>query len=373
MSKPVSNKETKVLILTAGFGEGHNSAALNLKRALDREAKAICADPCALATPWLNQRLQNFYRRVTTHAPWLWRSIYNSTERQDFSRKRLPFMRKPEEKLSELITEHLPAAIISTYPLYPYFTERIFRKLGNKVPVFTIVTDSITINAAWRKAPTDYWLVTDEHTKNSLVDQGLPESKIIDTGFPVNPHFADLSPVSDQDEIKPLRMLYFPTPKKPHVRRVSRELLESTGSDSQLTIVLGKYLRKIHSRAKEIEAEYPGRVTLKGWTKKVPELLNSHHLVVGKAGGATVHEALAAECPMLIHHLVPGQEEGNLALLRRLKGGCLSDTEGSLSKHLSDMLTDNGSLWREMKQNLAKNSRPSAAQQAANFILSHLS
>lgn len=281
-------------------------------------------------------------------------------------------MRKPEKKLSELITQHQPAAIITTYPLYPYFTERIFSEIGNKVPVFTVVTDSITINAAWRKAPTDYWLVTDHHTKDCLVNQGLPESKIIDIGFPVNPHFADLKPVSNDDNITPLRMLYFPTPKKPHIRRVSRELLDATGPDSQLTIVLGKYLRKIHSRAKEIEAEYPGRVTLKGWTKKVPELLNSHHLVVGKAGGATVHEALAAECPMLIHHLVPGQEEGNLALLRRLKGGYLADTEGSLSDHLSDMLADNSSLWREMKQNLAKNSRPSAARQAADFILSHL-
>jgi len=372
VSRPASNKEIKVLILTAGFGEGHNSAALNLKRALSQEATAICADPCALAIPWLNRSLQNFYRRVTTHAPWLWRRIYHSTERQDFSKKRLPFMRKPEKQLAELITRHQPAAIISTYPLYPYFTERIFRERGSKVPVFTVVTDSIAINAAWRKAPTDYWLVTDQHTKESLINQGLPETRIIDSGFPVNPHFADLTPVSDKADVAPLRMLYFPTPKKPHVRRVSRELLDATGPDSRLTIVLGKYLRKIHSRAKEIEAEYPGRVTLKGWTKKVPELLNSHHLVVGKAGGATVHEALAAECPMLIHHLVPGQEEGNLALLRRLNGGYLADTEGALSQHLSDMLAENSSLWREMKQNLSKQSRPAAAQQAADFILSHL-
>ena len=373
MSKSTEKNETKILILTAGFGEGHNSAALNLQRALKPRATTLCADPCALGAPWVTRQLQNLYRKITTHAPWLWRKIYDSTERQDFSKKRLPFMRKPEEKLRELILEFKPDAILSTYPLYPYFIERIFDQGIARVPVFTIVTDSIAINAAWRKAPTDFWLVTDQHTKDALVQQGLPEHQIIDTGFPVDPHFADLQPVSSEDTLKPLRILYFPTPKKPHVRRVSRELLESTGPDSELTIVLGKHLRKIHCRAKEIEEQYPGRVTIKGWSKKVPELLNSHHLVVGKAGGATVHEALAAECPMLIHHLVPGQEEGNLSLLHRLHGGDLAESEGSLSDHLGEMLADDASMWRNMKRDLAQHSRPSAAQRAADFILQQTS
>jgi len=373
VSKSTEKNETKILILTAGFGEGHNSAALNLQRALKPRAITLCADPCALGAPWVTRQLQNLYRKITTHAPWLWREIYDSTERQDFSKKRLPFMRKPEKKLRELILEFKPDAILSTYPLYPYFIERIFNQGITRVPVFTVVTDSIAINAAWRKAPTDFWLVTDQHTKDALSQQGLPEHQIIDTGFPVDPHFADLQPVSSEDTLKPLRILYFPTPKKPHVRRVSRELLESTGPDSELTIVLGKHLRKIHCRAKEIEEQYPGRVTIKGWSKKVPELLNSHHLVVGKAGGATVHEALAAECPMLIHHLVPGQEEGNLNLLHHLHGGDLAESEGSLSGHLGEMLADDASLWRNMKRDLAQHSRPSAAQRAADFILQQIS
>lgn len=362
----------KILILTAGFGEGHNSAAHNIQRALSKHAEAIYADPCALGAPWLNRRLQNFYRRVTTHAPWLWRRIYESTERHDFSKKRLPLMGKPENKLYELVLEHQPDAIVSTYPLYPYFMERIFQRGVSKIPVFTVVTDSIAINAAWRKAPTDFWLVTDQRTKKALTKQGLPADKIVDTGFPVDPHFAELDPINANDALDPLRMLYFPTPKKPHVRRVSRELLDATGPTSQLTIVLGKHLRKIHSRAKEIEEQYPGRVTIKGWSKKIPELLSSHHLVVGKAGGATVHEALAAQCPMLIHHLVPGQEVGNLILLRRLRGGELADTQGSLAEQLDKILAHDGSLWREMKQKLAQQARPAAAQQAADFILQQL-
>lgn len=365
-----------ILILTAGFGEGHNSAASNLHRALEPHATTLCVDPCALGAPFLNNRIRSFYRGITTHAPWLWRKIYLSTEKQDFSKDRLPMMRQPENKLRELINHHRPKVIVSTYPLYPYFLKRILQhgeaSDSHRIPVITVVTDSIEINAAWRKAPTDYWLVTDQRTREALTRQGLPETQIIETGFPVHPHFAELTPVTADDDLNPFRILYFPTPKKPHVRRVSRELLEATDHHTTLTIVLGRNMKKLYSRAREIKVAYPGRVTIKGWSKKVPELLNQHHLVVGKAGGATVHESLAAACPMLIHHLVPGQEEGNLELLRHLHGGHLADTPGALSSHLREMLADNASAWRSMKRNLARNARPSAAHTAANFILSQL-
>lgn len=283
-------------------------------------------------------------------------------------------MRKPERLLAKLITEHQPKIIISTYPLYPYFLERIYKiNQLEKPPIITVVTDSIEINAAWRKAPTDFWLVTDSRTRNALIQQGLDESKILETGFPVHPHFSDLTPISAEDELKPFKMLYFPTAKKPHVRRLSKELLDAGGKDSTLTIVLGRNVKNLHSRAQEIKDTYKGRVTIKGWTKKVPELLNSHHVVIGKAGGATVHEALAATCPMIIHHLVPGQEQGNLDLLRHLKGGHLADKPGDLSACIREMLANDAHGWRAMKRNLSRQARPAASKTVANFILSQIS
>jgi len=360
-----------ILILTAGFGEGHNSAALSLCQALESQASPLCLDPCALGAPFVNDRLRWLYREITTHAPWLWRNIYLSTERQDFSKEHNLFMGKPEAKLRELMIHHKPRAVVSTYPLYPYFLERIFQSGVDRVPIFTVVTDSIEINAAWRKAPTDYWLVTDSLTREALIRQGLDETRVIETGFPVPPHFSDLNPVLANDALDPFRILYFPTPKKPHVRRVSRELLDAAGDHVHLTIVLGRNVRKLYRRAREIKDDYPGRVTIKGWTRQVPELINSHHLLVGKAGGATVHEALAAACPMLIHHLVPGQEEGNLALMRSLNGGYLADAPGALASHLRELLADDAGVWRAMKRSLAQHARPNAARTTAHFILQH--
>ncbi len=361
----------RLLIVTAAFGEGHNSAARNLALALDAAgAETRVADPCMLAVPRSTAVVSAVYRYITTHLPRVWERIYRSTDRCDFSRPRFPPMRKPERCLRKLVEEYEPSAVLCTYPLYPYFLHRIFLETGNKLPVLTLITDSIEINASWLRAPTDYWLVTDAATRESMIRKGLPAEKIIDTGFAVNPLFSRLDPVGEDDPCDPFHVLYFPTGRS-FIRRHSRAMLDASPA-VRLTIVMGKNLRRLYKRADEIRKAYPGRVRLIGWTKRVPQLLSRHHLVVGKAGGATVHEAIAARCPMFIHHLVPGQEEGNLRLLEAIGGGRLTETPEALGAALTDILADHAAGWRLMKGGLARHGRNAGALRAASFILDHL-
>ena len=280
-------------------------------------------------------------------------------------------MRLPERALAALITEFRPTAVVSTYPLYPYFLAHIFAQSGVKLPTFTVVTDSLEINAAWLRAPGDWWLVTDPLTREAMARKGMAVEKIVDTGFPVHPQFAALTPVAAEDPCEPFRILYFPTAKLPFVRWHSRALLDAAPA-VRLTIVLGRNVRRLYSRARDIKNAYPGRVRIIGWTRKVPQLLTSHHLVVGKAGGATVHEAIAACCPMLIHHLVPGQEEGNLGLLNAIGGGGLAASPEALTRQVVDLLDDRAAGWRAMKTALARHNRNAGAITAARFILGHL-
>jgi processive 1,2-diacylglycerol beta-glucosyltransferase len=362
----------RILLATAGFGDGHNSAARNLAQALSPRAEVLIADPCAKGAPLLNESLRSGYRLVTTYAPSLWAKVYRGVEKRDFSKRQFSFMRRAEASLDTAIDTFAPDVLVSTYPLYPYFMDRHRKRLQRPLPIITVVTDSIEINAAWRNAPTDYWLVTDQETRKRLIDRDLPEERIVETGFPVDPSFAELPTIAADDPLNEFRILFFPTSKRPAVRRITRTLLDHPGGQTKVTIVLGRNFRKLYHRAREMKESYPGRVRILAWTKRVPELLTSHHLVVGKAGGATVHEALAASTPMLIHHLVPGQEEGNLELLRRRGGGRLADSEQSLAAALRDLLTDQATLWRSQKRHLAQQARPNASIVAANFILGQL-
>lgn len=369
MNRATPPMPARILICTAAFGEGHNSAARNLALALQAAgAEARVTDPCMLGAPVSTKWICKAYRIITTRAPRLWYRVYLKTDEVDFTRQRFPLMRKPERKLGELVEEWKPDAVVATYPLYPYFLERLLDGQADPPAIFTVVTDSIEINAAWLKAPTGEWIVSDPYTRAAMIKSGLPAERLIDTGFPVHPDFSRLEPVPADDRCEPFRVLYFTTGRRLQVRRISKAILQSSPR-TQITIVLGRNVRHLWRKAKEIRDAFPGRVKLKGWTRKVPALLTSHHLVVGKAGGATVHEAIAARCPMLVHHLVPGQEEGNLRLLETIGAGSLAESPEALRSAVADLLADDAALWRAMKRKLAVHGRNAGAIAAARHIL----
>ena len=359
----------RLLILTAAFGEGHNSAARNLALALAAAGTDVqVCDPCLLANPGITQILSRLYRFATDYLPHVWGKIYHSIDRVDFKHSGTFLTRKPEALLAKLIVEYRPTAIISTYPLYPYMLERIGGKSGTRPPVFTVVTDSMEINSAWLRAPSDYWLVTDAATRDSMARSNLPADAIIDTGFPVNPVFASLIPLDAADPCEPFRVLFFPTTRRKSVAACAGAILDAA-PNVRLTLVLGKNVKLLHAQARALQQAYPGRVRILGWTRRIPRLLTQHHLVVGKAGGATVHEAIAAHCPMLIHHLVPGQEEGNLRLLETIGGGGLAATPQALTAGIRAILANQAASWRTMKRALATHNRNSGAIAAARCIL----
>jgi processive 1,2-diacylglycerol beta-glucosyltransferase len=362
----------RLLILTAAFGEGHNSAARNLALALaEAGVEARVCDPCLAATPFTTTLVSRLYRFATDYLPRVWEKIYYSIDRVDFTRQGLATTRKPQHWLTQLIAEFQPTAIVSTYPLYPYLLARIFKATGQRLPVFTVVTDSMEINSAWLRAPSDFWLVTDPATRESMIRSPLPAARIIDTGFPVNPVFSRLTPVRADDPCTPCRVLFFPTSRRRALTAMGTAILGASPAVC-LTLVLGKNLRPLYAAARALQQAHPGRVRLLGWTRRVPRLLNQHHLVIGKAGGATVHEAIAAQCPMLIHHLVPGQEEGNLRLLQAIGGGGLAATPAALAAALTAMLADHAAGWHAMKHALARHHRNAGAITATRFILEAL-
>ena len=97
-----------------------------------------------------------------------------------------------------------------------------------------------------------------------------------------------------------------------------RQLLELK---IQLTVTVGRD-EKLH-RAIETAAGNR-KIDIFGWTDEMPRLLCENHLLIGKAGGAMVQETIAAGCPMIINHVVSGQEEGNARLIVETNSGAIA-------------------------------------------------
>jgi len=62
-----------ILLLTAGFGDGHNTAARNVMHALNRLApqeETVLVDVFDAAHPMLSPMMKQGYQLLITRAPW---------------------------------------------------------------------------------------------------------------------------------------------------------------------------------------------------------------------------------------------------------------------------------------------------------------
>jgi processive 1,2-diacylglycerol beta-glucosyltransferase len=209
-------------------------------------------------------------------------------------------------------------------------------------------------------------MVADEETRQLLVSRGVPEKIVHALGFPVARHFA----AADRGEPPagpPWKLLFMPSTRLERTLRQIRALAEVPAIE--LTVVTGRHQRVFDAITAAGLADGK-KCRLIGWTDQMPRLLCEHHAFVGKAGGAIVQEALAAQCPFFVSHLVPGQEEGNIALLERLAVGVPAcGKPEKLAAAVASAFANDAKIWRAWKANLARVSRADAADRIARFVL----
>ena len=361
----------RILIISAGYGEGHNSAAKGLAEALKGVAHVRVTDVCQEAMPKTFKLTRSGYLWMISRVPWLWKIFYQVSDRVDMSRGGAGPLAPIERKLESLMKEWQPDVLVSTYMVYPYMLDRIAKRRAKRVPYMTVVTDSIVINKSWLCCNSDLWCVTDLWTCEEMERRGVPSGKIRVTGFPVSPHLSEAVKGGSGDSWKPgeaFRVLYFPQ-GKPAGAADDLDAIFKAGDDVRVTCILGRRFRAVYPHIREMRKRYGSRLLIRGWTRRIPEYLASHHLVVGKAGGATVHEVLAAGRPMLVNYLLPGQEEGNCLLLERLNAGEYVPHSSGLTKALSALMCDGGSLWNERRESLKCASMTGGASAIAGFAL----
>lgn len=362
---------TKILILTAGFGEGHNTAARNIGAALSHlrpeATETRIVDLYAESSPRLNVAMQAGYRLAINRATRLWRGIFSLLDRPGPIEKSLPLVARMRDHLAQIIRDFQPDVLVSTYPLYSFLMAELRRRFDGEFdrPLVTMVTDSTEINSAWYRCASDAWIVLDEPTARRLVRGGVPEEKLRILGFPVSLVFEGLEPLPATAG-PPWKILYMPSTKLRTARKRLKLMLDT--EHAEVTVVTGK-AKRLLSGLKNSPITKNRRCQLVGWTDQMPQLLASHHLFVGKAGGAIIQEAIAARCPTLVSHVVPGQEEGNIAIVLQHQIGALANTDDLMEQQLHAAFAEDGFRWRQWKENLESVAQPGAARRIAEFVL----
>ena len=360
-----------MLILTAGFGEGHNSAARNVREALalvSPEAQVEVLDLFESTYGRLNNLVKKAHLGVVRYAPTLWQGIYSLLDHASFADSGIGGLTRLRNALGDVLRVTQPDCVVSTYPAYAPLIKELFRDHAEKpFRLVTIVTDSISVNASWHRAPSDAFVVANAPTAAVLRAAGVDPARIHALGFPVSPRFAAPAAVPfPLTESGPIKLLYIINHGKKKCGKVLDRLLEN--ERVYLTITTG--------RDAELKAELQDRfrdrcerVQVLGWTDQMPELMLSHHALIGKAGGAIVQEAIAARCPMIINQIIPGQEAGNAQLIEQESLGAVAERNREVPDMLKVAFAKRAQLWHGWRANLLRVARPDAALRIAELVL----
>ncbi|HSU86042.1 MAG TPA: hypothetical protein VLI42_04855, partial [Chthoniobacterales bacterium] len=289
--------EKRILILSAGFGEGHNSAARGIAEGLavvsEGAAPVEFHDIFAEAYGLVNDWSRRGYLALINRAPRAWERLYKWLDRQENHASQLRWLFRAKARLSEVLVRFQPSTVVSVYPAYSHLIDAILAGAPAPFRRVVCITDSITVNAIWFRCASDLFLVPNEQTAAVLARAGLPNEKVWVSGFPVTLKFAELGELRESPapggERKILYMINAGGRAAPEIiRRLARL------PNVRLTVTVGRDER-LRRSVERVKAEMGRNFEVAGWSDQLPRLMLESHLLISKAGGATVQEAIAAK------------------------------------------------------------------------------
>lgn len=365
-------KRKKILILSSSMGNGHLSPAEAVEQALGKlypkQYTVEIIDVVSLLNKHLNNLTHKALYNTVQHAPSLYKLLYNQFDRKT-QMKVLNLIQYPliYKKIQNFLIKQNPNLIISTYPIWDYNIVKINSRNKIHAPFISLVTDSINIHSAWLTADVDYHFVANQDTKKELRKAGIQNKKIHITGLPIRLQFAEK--ISKKKICKDYKLL----PGKKNIiflitaENVNKalnqlkEIIKARPNDNCL-VICGNNAKTYQKFSKQ---SWPPNVKIYSFLKNLHQLLMIADLVISKAGGSIVQECIALKKPLILSQVIPGQEEGNAALIRKYKLG-IDTTAEKLS--IGDAIHKIFSNYSGYLGRLKKHSRPKAALEAAKFI-----
>ncbi|HEX7516763.1 MAG TPA: glycosyltransferase [Chthoniobacterales bacterium] len=363
----------KILILTAGFGEGHNSAARGIRDGIRKispegahvELHDLFAETYGFGNDWMRV----LYMGMINRTPRVWRVIYRWLDRQEKFAGDFRVFFALKKYMGQMLARLQPDVVVSVYPAYPHMLDELLGWEGALQPKrVVVITDSISVNAIWYRCSADYFLLPNEQSAAVLLEAGIPPEKIKTFGFPVSPVFAQPGevrlPPSDEAGRRVLYIINAANSAAPQlVRRLAGlpeiQLTVTVGRNAGLKVSVEKIRRTVTQEFETVD-----------WSDELPRLLRANHLVISKAGGATVQEAMSAACPMIVNHIIPGQEEGNARFIVETNSGAVATTHDRVIAAVQKAFANDAAQWREWSNNISRLGRPTASLDIAKFLLS---
>ena len=297
---------TRVLILTASVGEGHDRPAQTLQAQILAERPecevvvADCLEPMGRVVAWFSAGVAEvvFYRFQWAWDVGFWVFVGNPVTRA-MSQRLMTRLGGPG--LLGLIAEVDPSVIVSVYPNSTEVLGRLRRSGRLRIPVVAAITDLAAMHY-WASAGVDTHLVT--HPESIAEVRGIvgPDAAVSCVhGFTL-PAFLEPRSILDAR-----RALGLPDPGKVvvvsgggwGVGDVDGAVVEAL-SIAEVVRVVCLCGRNEDLRRRLLDRfGTEARVRVEGFTEEMPEWLAAADVLVHSTGGLTVLEAMMRGCPAI--------------------------------------------------------------------------
>lgn len=373
----------RVLIFYSPFGSGHLSASRALASAFDQinGSEAVVEDIFNHVGSLLRGAVVTLYEQLSARAPLLYEIYYTSTDTQEVAVANTsnlftdalytPFL----IGLNRYVERLAPDVIVCTQQ-FPLAAISFLKQQGRITqPIYVVVTDFM-VHATWIAPEVSGYFVAHPQTGYVLAQRGVPADCIHVTGIPVN-----LELTKPKTSVASRRACNLPLDRPvisllaggletKRVRLIVERMLSENRVPATLVTVAGRNqeladaLRNFNS-SPSLDLRKLGRIDY------LDDLIVASDVVITKAGGLIVSEALARGTPLVIINPIPGQEEWNADFVSS-EGVGLQLRMPEMVPTATLALLNSPERLAQMSQRAADMGRPRAALDIAQYVLDEI-
>jgi processive 1,2-diacylglycerol beta-glucosyltransferase len=248
---------------------------------------------------------------------WLWHACYWLMDTRPVYRAVRPFRRLWNEFAGRGFSRHVearnPDAVLVTHFL-PADLCNSLKRTGRYAGRLVIIVTDLHPHRFWLSAHADAYVAAVPKSADVLTSRGVQADRVHVLGIPVAPAFGDSRAGDERPDPAELRILIMSggttVGRFEETVQAIMALGQAFPGRIRLDVVCGQD-EHARRRLEVLTANQPVPVRLHGFVDTIADLMRSSDLVVAKAGGLTISEALACGRPMILYHIVPGQEELN--------------------------------------------------------------
>lgn len=383
------NNHPRILILSAGAGQGHNRAAEALETAARKivpEGMILRLDSLDYTTESFSTIYSKYYIETVKNAPTLWGWAFEQTDvpwkTQDL---REWFERINAQPLVKEIREFEPDFVINTHFVPAAVTSYLLRR-GKIHTHNSIVVTDFYAHATWLVRQFHRYFVAHEEERRQLMSYGIPAERISVTGIPVAPQFSEkkdpgqLKKELGLDPDLPLILLAAGAFGVVPVQDILSPLLEIRpkcqiavlcGRNNRLKKSVENFVRiHRHGASEDRSGDLPlfPIFTVLGYTEEIHHWMGAADLFITKPGGLSSAESLAMGLPMVLTDPIPGQEVSNAMYLLEHGAAVMPTSPATIGYKIEKFLTTPDYLDR-IRTAAGRLGRPEAAESILKTVL----